>query len=60
MSTLHVNHIKNTIEQKFKNKIDVSDLTGKSVEEINKVILTRGLVSCLGNTLTKSFQLCQD
>jgi uncharacterized protein YvpB len=53
MSTLHVNHIKNTIEQKFKNKIDVSDLTGKSVEEINKVILTRGLVSCPINNLNK-------
>jgi len=30
MSTLHVNHIKNAIEQKFKTKIDISDLTGKS------------------------------
>ncbi len=45
MSTIHVNHIKNTIEQKFKGKIDISDLADKSKEEKDKAILTRGLAA---------------
>ncbi len=45
MSTLHVNHIKTMIEQKFKDKIDVTDLAGKPREEIDKATLTRGLAA---------------
>lgn len=45
MSTLHVNHIKNMIEQKFKQKIDISDLADKPRDEQNKAILTRGLAA---------------
>lgn len=44
MSKFHVNHIETAINQKFKTKIDVSDLKGKS-EEIYKAILSRGLAA---------------
>lgn len=48
MSKLHVNHIRTAIEREFKDKIDISDLSGKPGEEISKAILTRGLAAyCL-------------
>jgi hypothetical protein len=44
MSKLHVNHIKVRI-QKFKDKIDISDMTGRPQQEQDQIILTRGLAA---------------
>jgi hypothetical protein len=43
-----VNQIRTCIEKRFRDKIDTSDLSGKSQEEISKAIFTRGLAAeCL-------------
>lgn len=44
MSKLHVNHLKVTI-QKFKDKIDISDMVGKPQSELDKIILSRGFAA---------------
>ena len=44
MSRLHVNHLKVTI-QKFKDKIDISDMIGKPQLDIDKIILSRGFAA---------------